>query len=74
MMFLVVVDKGERFVDLHDRHLQLRESLVGLADLFGDGRFVTGGEIKIDDFVCEARELITETEVVFARFCCREIN
>ena len=74
MVGLVVVDEGESFVDLHHRDLELREGLVGFANFFRDGRFGTGREIKIYDFVREARELIAETKVVFARFYRREVN
>ena len=66
MVRLVVVDKGESFVDLHHRDFELREGFVGFTDFLRDGRFVTSREIEINDLVREARELVAETEVVFA--------
>ena len=73
-MRLVVTDERECLVNLHHRHLKLSEGLVRLTNLFCDRWLTSSGKIEIDDFVREARELVAEAKVVFARFGRGEIE
>ena len=69
MVRLVVSNERERLVNFHDGNFELREGLVGFADLVRDRRLTPRGKIKVHDFVRETGELVAEAEIVFAGLC-----